>query len=206
MPERRLAVLHVVVQRPVDVGDLAERQRHQRQPVVVEVRELRRRERQRVDQQLTPQQRGGAGDGVRHQQRQQVGVVVAPAVPPGVGDHGAVTGDDPGVGVDQLRVAERGDERRQLVRVPAVVLIGRARPAAASVGRERQRALEVAVEAQPPGRTRHDEARVVADRAARAPRPPLATSSRRRSRTASCGGSAHGSSASGPRAARRAGL
>ena len=50
--ERRLAVLDVVVERPLDEGDVAERERHQPEPVVVEVGELGRREGQGVLEQV----------------------------------------------------------------------------------------------------------------------------------------------------------
>ncbi len=65
-------MLHVVVQGTVDELDLAERERNQPDPVVVEVRELRGRERQHRVQQLAPKQRGRAGDRVCDQQREEV--------------------------------------------------------------------------------------------------------------------------------------
>ena len=73
-------MLDVVVQRPVDVADLAERERHQREPVVVIVGELAGGNGSASIEQLPAQQRRGAGDGVGDQQRQQIGVVVAPAL------------------------------------------------------------------------------------------------------------------------------
>ncbi len=106
-PSVGCAVLDVVVERAVDEADVAARERRERDPVVVEVRELRRRERQRVVEQRAREQRRGARDRVGHQQRQQVRVVVARACPVRVRDQRAVLGDDPLVAVDELRVADR---------------------------------------------------------------------------------------------------
>ena len=74
-------VLGVVVEGAVHELDLAERQGGERDPVVVEVRELRGREGQRVVEQVAPHQRRRAGHRVRHQQRGDVVVVVAAAAP-----------------------------------------------------------------------------------------------------------------------------
>ncbi len=138
------------------------RQRAQRDPVIVEVRELGRGEGQRGVEQLAAQQRGGARDRVGRQQREQVRVVVAAAAPVGVGDQLAVGADDPRVRVDELGLPEPVEQPRELVRAPGVVLVGH-RDVLRPGGHERQRALEVAVEAEVALRARDDEPRVVAD-------------------------------------------
>jgi hypothetical protein len=145
--QHRTAVLRVVVQRPVHIGDVAERQGREPQPVVVEVRELGRREGQRVAQQFAREERRGARDGVGHEQREQVAVVVAAHRPVGVGDDLAARVDDARVAVDQARLAHRREQRGQLVRVPVVVLVGH-RDVRGPLRGQGQRALEVAVEAQ----------------------------------------------------------
>ena len=134
VPERRPAVLHVVVERAVDEGDVPERQRDQPEPVIVVVGELGRWERQRVVEQLAAKQRGRPGDRVGDQQRQQVGVVVRAPCPVGVGEHRAVTGDDPGVAVDELRVAELGDQASRACRGASGRPGRRARRNSASAG------------------------------------------------------------------------
>ena len=155
-------MLDVVVQRALDEGDLAPGQRHQRHPVVVEVRELRRRERERVLEQVTTEQRGCPGDGVGDQQREEVGVVVGAPVPPRLRDQLPVTRDDARVAVDELGAPDRADQRCELVPMPVVVLVGH-RHVFGVGSHHRQRALEVAIEAEPPGRARDGEARVSAD-------------------------------------------
>ena len=89
-------------------------------------------------------------------------MVVAPPSPVRVPDRRAVLGDDPLVAVNELRVADRGHQTGELVRVPRVVLVGR-RDEAGAGRRQRQRALEVAVEPAPAVRPRQHEPRVVAD-------------------------------------------
>ena len=85
----------------------------------------------------------------------------APA-PVRLGDHRAVARHDPLVAVDELRAVGGGEQRRQLVRMPVVVLVG-GRDEARARRRERQRALEVRVEPAPAvGRHQH-EALVVAE-------------------------------------------
>ena len=79
-------MLDVVIERAVDVGDPAARQRDHGQPVVVVGRAVAWRERQRQLEQLAAEQRSGAGDGVRNQERRQVGVVVATPRPVRVGE------------------------------------------------------------------------------------------------------------------------
>ena len=88
--------------------------------------------------------------------------------------------DDPHVAVDELRVADRAEQRLELVRVPAVVLVGERDEARRSAGTSDERALEVAVEAEPPRRARDDEARVAADRASRMRGEALGRASSRR--------------------------
>ena len=63
---------------------------------------------------------------------------------------------------DEPRAAERATQHRELVGRPAVVLVAQ-RQQRRLGGREAQRPLEVAVEAEPALRPRHVEARVVAD-------------------------------------------
>ena len=161
--DERLAVLDVVVERPVDIADVAERERAEREPVVVEVRELGRREGQRDVEQVAPEQRRRAGDRIGDEQRAQVGVVVAPVAPVRRGEEPAVRADDPRVAVDQSRVSDLRQQRRELVRVPHVVLVGQ-RDDAGGGRRQPERALEVPVEAEPAGRAREHEARVAAER------------------------------------------
>ena len=116
VPERRAAVLDVVVERPVDEPDLAGGERAEGEPVVVEVRELGRREGQRVVEQVAREQRRGPGHRVRHEQGEQIGVVVAAPAPVRAGAQPAVLADDAGVAVDEPGVAELGAQRRELVR------------------------------------------------------------------------------------------
>ena len=108
------------------------------------------------------EQRGRAGDAVGDQQREQIGVVVAPVLPVGLGDQRAAAIHDPRVAVDELRAAELGEQRLELLGVPGVVLVGH-RHVLRGHRRQGQRALEVAVEAEPRGRARDDEALVAGD-------------------------------------------
>ena len=156
-------MLHIVVQRTLDEGHGAQHPRHQTDPVIVEVGELARREGQRVGQQVAPEQRRRAGHRIGHQQRQEVLVVGAADAPVGVRDQLALAVDDARVAVDELRAADLGQQRLELVRVPGVVLVGHGHEVRAG-GRQAERALEVPVEVQPLGRARDDEARIVRHR------------------------------------------
>ena len=68
-PSSAAAVLDVVVERPVDVGDAAGGERAQPEPVVVVLGTGHGGKRQRELEQVAPEHRRGAGDGVRDQQR-----------------------------------------------------------------------------------------------------------------------------------------
>ena len=145
--DERLAVLHVVVERPVDVLDPARGERADRQPVVVEVRELVGRERQRVVEQRPREERRGAGHRVRDQQRVHVVVVVRAPRPVRARDQLAVRPDHARVAVDEARVrrARRrgspacpGASGRPGRRAPrSARRRGRARARARSCGRSR---------------------------------------------------------------------
>ena len=160
--ERGVLVLDVVVQRAVDVADSPARERDQRQPVVVVGRAVARRERQHELEQLAPEKRSGAGDGVRDQKRCQVGVVVATPRPVCAGEQPAVAIDDAGVAVHEVGVAEGAKQRLELLGVPAIVLVGEGHVRGARWG-HRERALEVVVVAEPARRPRNDKARVAVD-------------------------------------------
>ena len=162
MSERRPRVLHVVVQRPIDVGNVADGQGGQRDPVVVIVRELRRGEGQCELEQTAGEQRRRARHRVGHKQGQEARVVVPAGRPVGVGGELAVGPDNARVAVDELRVAHRVHERPQLVGVPDVVLVGH-RHEGGRGRHQRQGALEVLVEAAPPRRARDQEALVGRD-------------------------------------------
>ncbi len=123
MPEHRAPVLDIVVERPVDVGDVAQGRRAQRKPVIVEVGELARWERQRVTEQSTREQRRRAGHAVRDEQRQEAVVVGVTEAPIGLGKELVAGPEDALVAVDELRRPERAEQRLKLVGVPAVVLV-----------------------------------------------------------------------------------
>ena len=159
VPQHGRAVLGVVVQRAVHELDLPECERRERDPVVVEVGELGGRERQRVLEHLAPQQGGGAGDRVRHQQGLDVVVVGAPQRPVGVRQQLPVRRHQPGVAVRQLGAADLVQQGGQLVRVPDVVLVGHRHEGRLRRG-HRQRSLEVRVEPEPAGRARDHEPRI----------------------------------------------
>ncbi len=121
-----VAVLHVVDERPVDVGQLAEGQRADGEPVVVErARELGR-EGQRDVEHLAADQAGRAGDHVGL----QLGAEIVPrrnAIGP-VRRRQQTTGvvDDPQVAEGERHPRRhRRLQRRQLRRMPDVVLIAR---------------------------------------------------------------------------------
>ena len=80
-PEDGAGVLDVVVERAVDVGDVAERQRDEREPVIVEVPARALAGTAARGRPLAAEQAGGANDRVRDQQRGEVRVVVAPPCP-----------------------------------------------------------------------------------------------------------------------------
>ena len=101
---------------------------------------MARRERQRQLEQLAAEQRSGAGDGVRDQERRQVGVVVATPRPVRVGEQPSVAIDDPSVAVDEVGVTEGAQQRLELPGVPAVVLVGERRRTRRSAGSSRARA------------------------------------------------------------------
>ncbi len=77
------------------------------QPVVVVGKPGGGREGKRIVEQLAPDQRGRAGDGIGDQQRGEIGVVVASVRPVGLCDDLAVGGDQPLVAVDEQRLADR---------------------------------------------------------------------------------------------------
>ncbi len=71
-----------------------------------------------------------------------------------------VARDDSSVAVHELVLAQPVEQRRELVGVPTVVLVGHGDELGIG-GHELERALEVVVEAEPPRGPRHDEARVL---------------------------------------------
>src|SRR5207249_243480 len=76
-------MLHVVIERPIDEAELAARQGHRTQPVVVErVAEGRRKWQDEIEQFAT-EHRCGPGHGVREEQRSEVRGVVPPRCPVG---------------------------------------------------------------------------------------------------------------------------
>ncbi len=158
------AVLHVVVQRPVDVADGARHQRVQPDPVVVVGGAEPLGEGQHLPQQRGPEQAGGAHHGVGREQARQRGEVVAPRHPEGVGAGLPFAVDDAGVGIGELGgLVHRPEQRLDLVGVPAVVLVGERHER--GVGRHgAQRALEIAVEVEAVAVAEEDEARVVEQR------------------------------------------
>ena len=179
--EERARVLDVVVERAVDVGDVA-RAPARRAPIQWswnwQARRVRERQRQLRD--LAPEQRRRAGDRCWRPaaRRGRCGCCAAPATasraaraPSGV--------DEPLVGVDELRGAERRRAARaSLSGVPAVVLVAQ-RDQLGLGRRQPQRALEVAVEAEPraPSATRRSAGRRRPPRSA--PRSARGSSSRR---------------------------
>ena len=177
-------MLHVVVERPVDVGDLADREPDHRQPVVVKEAAGRVREGQRQLGHIPAIEGRGARDRVRQHQGGEVGAVVAAPAPVGVGEHLAVGRDDAGVAVGE----------RAPIRCPPSA--GRASPGASGRPgrrgrRTRPRGARAAGRARSCGRTRAGvrrwRGRSGGRRRATArsrPRSP-ATNRRRRSRTPS---------------------
>src|SRR5919204_374691 len=140
----------------------AGRERHQAEPVVVELQARRVGERQRELGDLAPEQRRRARDAVGDEQRHQVGVVVAPSLPERLAQDAALGVDEALVAVDELRGAQLVAEGRELVGVPAVVLIAE-RDELCLGRRHPQRALEVSVEAEAPLGARDREPLVAGD-------------------------------------------
>ena len=123
-PTTLRVVLDVVDQRPVDVGQLAERQRAHGEPVVVEGARQLGREGQRHVEHLAAHEARRAGDDVGL----QLGAEVVPrrhAIGPvGRRDDRAGRIDDPHVAEGERGAGrQRGRERRELGRMPDVVLV-----------------------------------------------------------------------------------
>ena len=91
-------------------------------------------------------------------------MVVAPAPPHGIAQHAPGGVHQALVGVDEPGVAERTAQDRQLLGVPAVVLVAE-REQLRFGGRHRERPFEVPVEPRSPLGARHGEARVVVQHA-----------------------------------------
>jgi len=161
--QRGRVVLNVVVQGPPDEPDAPGGAGAQRDPVVVVVAELRRRERQRDVQQLAPCDRRRAADAVGDQQRQQVLMVVAAAAPVRRRDELPLAIDHAGVGVHEQGAPDLGQRGGELVRMPVVILVGH-RDKRGVAGGQRQRALEVAVEAKPGRGSAEQESAIAAGR------------------------------------------
>ena len=106
-PKYRSRVLNVVVQRAIDVGELAERHRHERKPVVVEVPARPGGERQCVVDHASAKQARRARNRVGDQQRGEVGAVVAPPLPERRGARVPVGVEPPDVAVRELGGADR---------------------------------------------------------------------------------------------------
>ena len=94
-------VLHIVVERPVDVGDFASAERNQSQPVVVEGTVMRGRERQGIVEQLSAEEHRCAGDRVGDREGGEIRVVVLPDPPVRGLDHAPVGPDHAGVAIDE---------------------------------------------------------------------------------------------------------
>src|SRR5215211_5264764 len=152
-------MLDVVIQRAIDVGDVAGGERDEAEPVVVELQARRVRERERQLGDLAPEQRRRARDRVRDEQRGEVRVVVAPPPPHRLAQHAPARVDEPLVAVGEHRAADRRAQRRELLRPPAIVLIAQ-RQQSRLARRQPERAFEVAIEAEPALGARHDEALV----------------------------------------------
>jgi hypothetical protein len=155
-------MLDVVIERTIDVGDIAERHRYERKPVIVKLPAGPIRERQcPLDHAATKQARG-AGDRVQDQQRGEVVVVAAAPLPQRFRTHETRGIDPPEVTVGELGRAYRLPERLELVRIPAIVMIAEGD----ELGLRRdhpQDPLEVSVKAEVLVRARNDEATVSGD-------------------------------------------
>jgi hypothetical protein len=163
MAEHRASVLDVVVERTVDVRDVAQRRGAQRDPVIVEVSELAGWERQRIAEQRARKERGGAGHAVRDKQRQEAVVIRVAEAPIGLSEQLVAGSEDALVAVDELCRADCREQRLELVRAPAIILVGEG-DVRRLRWREREGALEVPIEAEPPRRARHDEPGIASDR------------------------------------------
>ena len=110
-------------------------------PVVVEVAELPRREGQRAVEHLAREQRGGTGHRVGHQEGRQVGVVVACARPSRCRRRSSRRWRRCARRCTRAsRCLMRAEQRRELVGVPEVVLVGHRHELARDAGRARGRA------------------------------------------------------------------
>src|SRR5437588_5198272 len=78
LTEHRAAVLHVVVERAIDVRDLPDRQRYESQPVVVELKTGGVRERERELGDVAAEQHGRGGGGLPGEGAREGAGVVAP--------------------------------------------------------------------------------------------------------------------------------
>ena len=152
MAERGAAVLDVVVERPVDVGDPSPRaSATSAEPWSWYWAPGGVGNGSASVEQVAAEQRRGAGDRVGDQQRRRgsCGCCAAPR-PVGLGERPRRRGRR---AAGRCRRAARrrvdAEQRRQLVRVPAVVLVGAERSARPPAGAIAQRPLEVAVEAEP---------------------------------------------------------
>ncbi len=160
--ENGAGVLHVVVERAVDIGDVAERHRDQREPVIVEVPAGPGRKRQCALDHATAEQAGRANDRVRDQERGEIGVVVPPALPQRLPADLAVGIDPSQVAVGELRRLDRIPQRRELVRIPAIVVVAE-RDELRLRRNHPQHPLEVPVEAETPLGARQHEPIVAGD-------------------------------------------
>ena len=79
VPQDRPRVLDVLEQRPVHADDLAEGARDEREPAIVKRASAERGERQRVLEQLAPEQSRSAGDRARVQELAEIVVAGRPA-------------------------------------------------------------------------------------------------------------------------------
>jgi len=144
-------VLDVVVERSFHVRDIAQGKCHQADPVIVKVRELRRRKRERVLQQSAREQGRGSGHRIRAQERKKIGMVIAAAVPPRPRNQLTLPVNYASVAVDELRITQPGEQALEFVGMPGVILVGQGNELGVR-GSQRQGSLEITVEAQPLGR------------------------------------------------------
>ena len=101
-------MLHVVVQRAIDVVDLATRQRREPEPVVVKVPPRPFGERQSEVENLAAEEDRGARQRVRDEERGKVRAVHAPPGRQRLPDDRARRVDEPHVAVDELSVPKCG--------------------------------------------------------------------------------------------------
>ena len=154
-------MLDVVVERAVDVLQAPAGQRDERQPVIVELHPGAFRERQRALHHVTPDEHRGAGHRVGDQHRGHVRAIVEAPDPHRVAQALPAGAGQPLIGVHERARADARSQRRELVRVPDVVLVAQRDQLGLRRG-ERERPLEVAIEAEPLRRLRDVEAWVVA--------------------------------------------